>query len=63
MFPADSIHGWETVFLVLLVFVAGFALLARWLKVAYPIVLVVAGLLVSFVPHVPRIPLNPTWVF
>jgi Na+/H+ antiporter len=48
---------------LLLVFIAGFAVLARWLKIAYPIVLVVAGLLVSFVPHVPRIPLNPNLVF
>ncbi|SFS13531.1 sodium/proton antiporter, CPA1 family [Granulicella pectinivorans] len=51
------------VFLVLLLFVAGFALVARWLQISYPIVLVVAGLLVSFVPHVPRIPLNPNMVF
>jgi len=60
---ADGVHAVQTVFLVLLVFVAGFALVARWLKVSYPIVLVVAGLLVSFVPHVPRIPLNPSLVF
>jgi Na+/H+ antiporter len=59
----DSVHAVQVVFLVLLVFVAGFALVARWLKVSYPIVLVVAGLLVSLVPHVPRIPLNPQLVF
>jgi Na+/H+ antiporter len=59
----DGVHAAQTVFLVLLVFVAGFALVARWLKISYPIVLVVAGLLVSFVPHVPRIPLNPSLVF
>jgi CPA1 family monovalent cation:H+ antiporter len=60
---ADGVHAVQTVFLLLLVFVAGFAVVARWLKVSYPIVLVVAGLLVSFVPHVPRIPLNPSLVF
>lgn len=59
----DGVHAVQTVFLLLLVFVAGFALVARWLKISYPIVLVVAGLLVSFVPHVPRIPLNPSLVF
>ncbi len=53
----------QTIFLVLLVFVAGFAGLARRLNIPYPIVLVVAGLLLSFVPGIPRIPLNPELIF
>ena len=53
----------QTVFLLLLVFVAAFAGLARRLNVPYPIVLVVAGLLLSFIPGIPRIPLNPDLVF
>jgi monovalent cation/hydrogen antiporter len=51
------------VFLLLLVFVVMFAGLARRLKVPYPILLVVAGLLVSFIPGMPRIGLDPNLVF
>jgi CPA1 family monovalent cation:H+ antiporter len=51
------------VVLLLLVMVAAFAVMAHRLKVPYPIVLVLAGLGLSFVPHMPRIPLNPNLVF
>lgn len=60
---AASLHALETVVLLLLVMVAAFAVIAHRLKVPYPIVLVVAGLVLSFVPHMPRIPLNPNLVF
>ncbi|WP_263383954.1 Na+/H+ antiporter [Granulicella arctica] len=63
MFGSAGVHAAQTVFLLLLVMVAVFAIVARRLNVSYPIVLVVAGLLISFVPHVPRIPLNPDLVF
>jgi CPA1 family monovalent cation:H+ antiporter len=43
--------------------VAAFAVMAHRLKVPYPIVLVLAGLVLSFVPHMPRIPLDPNLVF
>ncbi len=59
----SSVHTFQFVFLLLLLFVAAFTLLARRLNIAYPIVLVVAGLGISFVPHIPRIPLNPDLVF
>ncbi len=55
-------HELETL-LLLLVFVAAFAGLARRWSVPYPIVLVVAGLVLSFVPGIPRIPLSPDVVF
>jgi monovalent cation/hydrogen antiporter len=58
-----SLHALETVILLLLILVAVFAVLAHKLKVPYPIVLVLAGLAVSFVPHMPRIPLEPSLVF
>lgn len=58
-----SLHALETVILLLLLVVAGFAVIAYRLKVPYPIVLVLAGLLISFVPHMPRIPLDPSLVF
>jgi Na+/H+ antiporter len=59
----ESLHAVETVILLLLVLVAVFAAMARRLKVPYPIVLVLAGLLISFVPRIPRVPLDPNIVF
>ena len=58
-----GIQSVEVVFLLLLLFVAGFTALARKLQVPYPIVLVVAGLILSFVPGIPRVALNPDIVF
>jgi monovalent cation/hydrogen antiporter len=58
-----SLHAIERVVLLLLVLVAGFAVMAHRLKVPYPIVLVLAGLALSFLPHMPRIPLDPNLVF
>ncbi len=58
-----SLHALETVILLLLILVAVFAVIAHKLKVPYPIVLVLAGLAISFVPHMPRIPLEPSLVF
>ncbi|MBS1798572.1 MAG: Na+/H+ antiporter [Acidobacteria bacterium] len=58
-----SLHAIERVVLLLLVMVAAFAVIAHRLKTPYPIVLVLAGLLLSFMPHMPRIPLNPNFVF
>jgi Na+/H+ antiporter len=63
MVDGAGIQAVQSVFLMLLVFVAMFAGLARRLKVPYPILLVVAGLLVSFVPGMPRIGFNPDLVF
>ncbi|MGH9645887.1 MAG: Na+/H+ antiporter, partial [Bryobacteraceae bacterium] len=51
------------VFLILLLFVVVFALLARKLQTPYPIVLVIAGLILSLVPGTPRIQLNPKLIF
>src|ERR1700742_5178338 len=58
--------GGQTVqagFLLLLGCVAVFAGLARRLKVPYPILLVIAGLVLSFLPGMPRIGLDPSLVF
>jgi monovalent cation/hydrogen antiporter len=63
MGSGESLHAVEIVILLLLVIVAGFAVLARRLDVPYPIVLVLAGLAISFVPHIPRVPLDPNIVF
>lgn len=50
----------------LLAMIAAIVLLEMWatkLKVAYPILLVVAGLLISFVPGLPAVKVNPDLVF
>jgi CPA1 family monovalent cation:H+ antiporter len=56
-------HTLELVCLFLLIVVVLFATLARRIRVPYPILLVLAGLGISFIPHVPRIPLSPDLVF
>ena len=58
-----GVHNIEIVFLLLLLFVAAFGALACKLKTPYPIVLVIAGLLLGFVPGIPRITLNPDIIF
>jgi CPA1 family monovalent cation:H+ antiporter len=57
-----EVHQVQTL-LLLLVFVATFSVLARRWSIPYPIVLVVAGLVLSFVPGIPRMPLSPNIVF
>jgi Na+/H+ antiporter len=61
--PGSGVQSLEAVFLLLLVFVAVFAGLARQLKIAYPILLVIAGLALSLLPGMPRIGLDPNLVF
>ena len=58
-----SIHAVEIVFLTLLLFVIAFGALARKLEVPYPIILVIGGLLLCFIPGTPRITFNPDVVF
>ena len=49
--------------LILLVAVAALATLANKIKVPYPILLVLGGLVLGFVPGLPRVELNPEVVF
>ena len=63
MSGSDSLHSIELIVLFLLVLVAVFATIARRINIPYPILLVLAGLGVAFLPHVPRIPLNPEIFF
>jgi monovalent cation/hydrogen antiporter len=58
-----GIHALEIVFLLLLLFVVAFGVLARKSKTPYPIVLVIGGLLLSFIPGIPKIALNPDVIF
>jgi monovalent cation/hydrogen antiporter len=61
--PANTIHAVELVFLLLLLFVVVFAALANKWKLPYPIVLVIAGLFLSFIPGIPRVSINPEIIF
>jgi len=60
---AAGIHSVELIFLLLLLFVAGLAALAKRFKTPYPIILVIGGLILSFFPRVPRVELDPNVVF
>jgi CPA1 family monovalent cation:H+ antiporter len=55
-------HGVETVLISLLLAVAGLGAIARWLNVPYPIVLVLGGLVLGFVPGLPDVQLEPEMV-
>ena len=59
----SDIHVAELVFLLLLLFVVVFGVLSKKLKTPYPIVMVIGGLLLSLVPRIPHIELNPDLVF
>jgi len=59
----SNVHAAEFVFLLLLLFVVVFGVLSKKLKTPYPIVMVIGGLLLSLIPHVPQIELNPDLVF
>src|ERR1700689_1538014 len=59
----NSVHAVELVFLLLLLFVVVFAALARKIQIPYPIVLVIAGLALSFIPGMPRITISPDVIF
>src|SRR6266849_228014 len=50
-------------FVLLLALVAALVLIARKLALPYPVVLVSAGLALSFVPHLPEVKLDPNIVF
>jgi monovalent cation/hydrogen antiporter len=58
-----DIHTIEILLLLLLLFIVAFGTLARRLNTPYPIVLVIGGLLLSFIPGIPKISLNPDVVF
>lgn len=50
-------------FLLLLAAVVMLIMLAQKLKIAYPLFLVIAGLLISCIPHMPVISINPDLIF
>jgi CPA1 family monovalent cation:H+ antiporter len=61
--PESQLHFVELVLVTLVAFVAILAALAQRLKVPYPILMVLGGLVLSFVPIFPNISLRPDFVF
>ena len=59
----NEIHAVEVVFLLLLFFVVLFGIFASRISVPYPIVMVLGGLALSFVPGIRGFELNPDLVF
>ena len=59
----QNIHRVEPILLLLLVCIIALALVAKRFKTPYPIVLVIAGLFLSLLPHMPHIGLNPDVIF
>ncbi|HEX4769215.1 MAG TPA: Na+/H+ antiporter [Bryobacteraceae bacterium] len=53
----------ELIFLLLLLFVVVFGVVARKLKTAYPIVMVIGGLVLSLIPGIPQFTLEPDLIF
>jgi len=59
----NALQQAQVVYLFLLLLVVALAALARKLQTPYPIVLVLAGLALSFVPGIPKISLDPQVIF
>ena len=53
----------ELLFLLLLLFIIAFGQLARRIGTPYPIVMILGGLLLGFVPGIPRFSLDPDLIF
>ena len=56
----------HTILPFLLAMIAAVVLLEMWaakLKIAYPILLVLAGLVISFIPGLPKVRINPDLIF
>ncbi|WEK71175.1 MAG: Na+/H+ antiporter [Candidatus Chryseobacterium colombiense] len=52
-----------TLFLILIVVIVLLIMLADKIKVAYPVLLVIAGLMISLIPDMPRVHIEPELIF
>ena len=57
------LHYQLFIFIALLFSVSVLSMLSSRLRISYPILLVIAGLLISLIPGVPAIRMDPDWVF
>ncbi|MGA8028951.1 MAG: Na+/H+ antiporter [Bryobacteraceae bacterium] len=60
---AAGIQHVALILVLLLLLVAALAVIAKRLRIAYPIILVLGGLCLSLLPHAPRVSLDPNIVF
>jgi monovalent cation/hydrogen antiporter len=60
---SGSVLELELIFLLLLLGVVAFGVLAGKLQIPYPIVLVIGGVLLGLVPRMPKVALNPDIIF
>ena len=51
------------IFILLMSFIVGLGLLARRLDIPYPVLFVLGGLVIGFIPHLPELTLDPDLVF
>jgi Na+/H+ antiporter len=63
LYFASTMHYTLLQFLLLLAAVFMLIMLAQKLKIAYPLFLVIAGLVISYIPHIPVITINPDLIF
>jgi len=59
----DTVQENLLIVISLLFGVSMLTMLSEKLRISYPIFLVIAGLLISFIPGIPHITLEPDWVF
>jgi monovalent cation/hydrogen antiporter len=59
----SGIREVELLFLLLLIFIIAFGQLARRIGTPYPIVMIMGGLLLSFIPGIPHVTLDPDLIF
>jgi len=59
----DTVQDNLLIVISLLFGVSMLTMLSEKLRISYPIFLVIAGLLISFIPGIPHISLEPDWVF
>ena len=60
---ANTMHGTFLLYLCLLAAILFLVMLAQQLKLSYPIMLVLGGLALSFIPRLPNIEINPELIF
>ena len=56
-------HNTFSIYIFLLLVILFLVMVAHRLKISYPIVLVLGGLCVSFIPRLPQIEINPELIF
>lgn len=59
----DKMIEYLLLFFALLAIIIALVMVSNHLKIAYPVLLVLGGLAISFVPNLPSIKINPELIF